>query len=721
MSTLSGASVPSSCLRAFATASPEAAALRALARAALAPSIKVPADVWADRHRVLGQDTSDRPGPWSTDAAPYLRGVMRAWSDPRVETITFRKGSQVGATEAIINCFMCAVDTDPGPAMLVYPNADLAASLLADRVVPAIKATPRIMARLRGTAAGKESPRDIKSQQINFDRMPLYAVGSNSEANLASRPIRYLGLDEMDSKEFMPGALELARQRTKAFARPKIFENGTPGLAGQGIDARYELSDRRRYEVPCPHCREYQELLFAGVKWEGGTKAEPRTVLRTAWYECCRCKKKITNADKHWMLARGIWLREGERAEGRGPSEAALPSALSPAPCALDCCGLPLPEGVRIVGEPANPNVEHAGFRLNSIYSPWLPFGHVAAKFVEAGGVPNRAWVNGELGEPWQTPGEKADPEDLMALCVAVKDGGYRLCAGPAVRPPPGVLALVGGIDLQRDRAYVEVRGFGERGLNSWLVWFFAMPCPVEEEGSLGNLDRLLAMRFGEMNVAAWAVDSGDGLRTKEVYDWCAGKANVVASKGVFSSAMSLPQQLKVLEPDPQEARRLAARGEQTPRTRLLLVNTGYWKSAVFTRLKRGLAHTPGSVRAAMDPGDVGLDSGRMLWPAVETSEERAAMQGYFHQLTAEELVLGEIGGDRRSGRPGRPAYVWQRRPGRKDNHFLDTCVLTHALADALGVSLLTAVMATPGPQKPPVKREERAPSWDTGQQSAEW
>jgi len=56
-------------------------------------------------------------------------------------------------------------------------------------------------------------------------------------------------------------------------------------------------------------------------------------------------------------------------------------------------------------------------------------------------------------------------------------------------------------------------------------------------------------------------------------------------------------------------------------------------------------------------------------------------------QLTAEQQVR-EVA---KSGRnQGRPMFVWKMRPGRSDNHFFDTCVYTHALADMLGVERWT-------------------------------
>ncbi|CAH8707853.1 phage terminase large subunit family protein [Paenibacillus melissococcoides] len=55
------------------------------AAAVLRPPEKLTVSEWADRHRVLDSKTSAEPGQWSTDRTPYLRGIMDALNDYRVE------------------------------------------------------------------------------------------------------------------------------------------------------------------------------------------------------------------------------------------------------------------------------------------------------------------------------------------------------------------------------------------------------------------------------------------------------------------------------------------------------------------------------------------------------------------------------------------------------------------------------------------------------------
>lgn len=102
--------------------------------------------------------------------------------------------------------------------------------------------------------------------------MIVYLTGANSPASLASTPIRYLFLDEVDK---FPGAtkkeadpVSLAIERTKTFFNRKIFMASTPTLkTGPIWKAKEEADAEKHYFVPCPHCGEFIELKFAQIKW----------------------------------------------------------------------------------------------------------------------------------------------------------------------------------------------------------------------------------------------------------------------------------------------------------------------------------------------------------------------------------------------------------------------------------------------------------------------
>ena len=89
-------------------------------------------------------------------------------------------------------------------------------------------------------------------------------VGSNSTSSLASRPIRVLLLDEVDRFEVSANegdVVSLAVKRTTTFWNNKIIMVSTPTIKGLSrIEQEYNLSDKRKFYVPCPECKELQVL-----------------------------------------------------------------------------------------------------------------------------------------------------------------------------------------------------------------------------------------------------------------------------------------------------------------------------------------------------------------------------------------------------------------------------------------------------------------------------
>src|SRR5437899_9443407 len=72
---------------------------RAIAIAAPPPKLRV--SEWADLYRYLPKESSPEPGKWSTDRAPYQRGMMDALTDPDVQVVIYMTSVQVGKTETI--------------------------------------------------------------------------------------------------------------------------------------------------------------------------------------------------------------------------------------------------------------------------------------------------------------------------------------------------------------------------------------------------------------------------------------------------------------------------------------------------------------------------------------------------------------------------------------------------------------------------------------------
>jgi phage terminase large subunit GpA-like protein len=439
---------------------------------------KVTVSEWCDRHRVLDPRTAAEPGPWRTDRTPYLREIMDSFGDDLCEEITFVKPTQVGGTEALYNCLAYAIDQDPGPALLVMPDEASAASASTNRIEPMIELSP---------ALARHVPRrqdSITRKEYRLDRMTVYFAWSNSPSSLASRPIRYLLLDETDKYPKFSGReagpIDLGRERTRTFeGSRKIFTASTPTTEDAYITAEYRNSDRRMFHVACPRCGHWQALRFPQVKWPEGASAEEIQTHRLARYECEGCEAHLDDRDKARMVARGVWVPAGMTAEQ--------------------------------VLEHGAPRSRHRGYWINALYSPWLTLSDVAAQFLKSKGKPESLmnFVNSWLAEAWVERLEEADPDKLAARALDYPEGLV----------PAGAQVLTAGVDVQKDYFRLVVRAWGP----SWESWLIRA---TRVEGGWDTLDEVLSMvayaqegRAAPMALRLVCIDSGH--KASEVYDFC--------------------------------------------------------------------------------------------------------------------------------------------------------------------------------------------------------
>lgn len=615
------------------------------------PDIALTVSQWADERRVLTRFTSAEPGTWRTDRTPYLREIMDAFGDPTVEEITFRKSTQIGGTEVILNAIGYAVDYDPAPMIVVLPRDEDAKGWAFKRVKPMIESSPALSKHV----TGKED--DLSGKFYKFDRMFIKFAGANSPADLASDPCRFVLMDEVDKYPKYSGResdpVKLAIERTRTFWNKKIMKASTPTTKLGYIERDFQRSDKRRYWVPCPHCGHFQPLYFGEyshvsqrprngddgpaiplgrIRWPEGATADEIKAYRLAWYECGVCKAKIEESAKAGMNERGVWVPEG---------------------CAVSLAG-------ELVG--AVSTTAHRGYAISALYSPFVSWSEIAQEFLDAKSDHSllMAFVNSVLGEPWQERAHETKEDDLK------KRIWEPLTLGTVAS---GAVVLTAGVDVQKDYFCFVIRAFGI-GEESWLVRY----------GRLESWDEVLyaitktqyqKVGGGVLEVRLACVDSG--YRTSEVYEVCRARPDRLrAIKGYESQAT--PIRVSMLDKD--NAGRPIQGG-----LALWNLDVTYFKD----KLNRQI-HTKSG-----EPGEWHLANG--------------VAKDYFDQLTSERKVVV------RNKTTGRISESWQPVRDGAANHFLDCETYALAAAEMLKVYLLRPPTAGDEIYSPP-PRDESSSSW---------
>lgn len=452
---------------------------------------------WANEKRRLSSESSAEAGQWRTSRTPYLAEIMEAFTQPAVHKIAVVASAQVGKTEALINMLGYVIDVDPGPVMWVTPTNDNAEDFSKRRLAPAIRDCAPLRRKVADAKGRSAANTTLKKR---FPGGMLTITGSNSPANLASVPARYVFGDEIDRWAKDAGGegnpASLLEARTATFYNSKIVMVSTPTTRGAStIEAEFMLGTQEYWSAKCPHCGEYRFITFDNIRFEHERIVEgahERFVIGAINYCCpvCGClssERDMQNTEHKWIA--------------RNPD-------------ALDA-------GTR-------------SFWINAFSSPWVSWEHIIRRFLEAGDDARKLKTvfNTLLGQLWEERGDVADAEEL-----ADDREEY-----PA-ELPNGVLCLTCGVDTQDNRLEYEVVGHGlfeeTWGIQRGVLW--GRPDAPDSDSSPnvwrqldGVIDRQWRFNDGKtLKISVTFVDSG-GHHTQDVYRECAARLGkrVFAIKG---------------------------------------------------------------------------------------------------------------------------------------------------------------------------------------------
>lgn len=560
-------------------------------------------------------------GQWRNERTPYLVEPMDCASEGSpYERIVLMFATQLGKTEVLYNAVFSRIEDAPQDMMMVLPTLNDAKEHSTQRFMPAVPYMPGVAAAISATRSRDESS-TWRAKSIRGGAS-LFFGGANSARSLASKPLGFAALDEIDGfPDDVDGEgspIALVEERMSNFSSRKLILSSTPTIKDfSKIETEYLASDQRKYHVPCPHCGRRQVLVWGateeyGLKWLKDMNGDPRP--ETAVYICrySDCGKSIEEHYKTDLLANGIWVPDKPGAAG----------------------GLV------------------AGFWMSKLYSPlgWRSWAWMVSQWHKAQEVAKRgdtsllkSFVNTNLAETWEDAGDKVNQHELAkrAEDYALRTVPWKACV------------LTCGVDVQKDRLEARIKAYA-RGEESWTVdrhiIYGDTSQPAEVPGSpWAKLDVYLRTPLQHASgrplyILATGVDTG--YNTQQVYHFCRPRAhrNILALDGREGLAAVLGKPKETL---------VNSKGERIRGLKLWPVGDDVAKTLIFGRM-RLTDHGPGFMHFSKQ------------LPADE-----------YEQLTAERLITKFVN--------GHPQRKFVKLPGRA-NEALDCEKYALAAAYFLGM-----------------------------------
>jgi phage terminase large subunit GpA-like protein len=540
--------------------------------------------------------------------------------------------TQTGKTDSALDVIGERLDNQPAPILYVGPSKEFCTDQFEPRLMALLDEAPRLADKV---GRGK---RNKKTRKL-VAGVPIRLAHAGSATALKSDPVALALIDEYDGMvrdaQGDGGVLGLVEGRGFTYSDFTCGIASTPSLGtvdvaldeASGLEfwklglaediespiwRLWQEGTRHHFAWPCPHCHEYFIPRASCLKWdtpEGG-KATPAGARRSAYVECPRCGGVIGDEDKLDLNAAGRMVAPGQMVSSSG----------------------------EVTGDP--PDSSTVSYWVSGLCSPFVTFGERAEKYLSAVRLGDfrgiQSAVNTNFGECFAPAGGEA-PEWAE---VAEHRGAYL-----RGEMPEGVLYPVMTVDVQKNRLFWIVRGWGARA-TSWLIDYGVLWGETVEEEVWTDLADLIKTPVCDMPLRLVLIDSGfrPGKRVElplnRIYDFCRRFPRFVRPTKGSSQAMRVP----IVKSKIEVTRQGAAAKWSLELNRL---DTDYFKSWVHERVRwpddqPGAWHLPSDVdddycKQIISEARMRLASGKVRW--VERSKENHFLDCEAMQAAAAHLL----------------------------------------------------------------------------------
>lgn len=350
---------------------------------------------WAEANVVLStEESGDLPGPYSAASNPLPTLLWEIYESGEYDEAWFKKSSQSGVTLSVLVLIAWYTAFVRRNWMYVLDSREEMKKVSKARLQPLLRATKVVQGVMQ---AGEDA---FTNLTLFFRGFVGYMAGAQSSGALANKSIGLGVCDELDTyveeneKAESHAAYQLLDRLKKqangffiGLSKPRNFEDIT--------NQEYLIGTRHKCFVPCPHCGEYQDLIWERVIYQHCKDAQGvidlERVVNETFYQCVACDQPIYDHHKPWMIERREWRRTNYGQD-----------KWKPVPRKFSC-------------------------ELTDLYStfPKASLGILAKEWVEAQTSIDKIkrFKRGRLALPWEERRASVKDSDLQALVAGYEQG----------------------------------------------------------------------------------------------------------------------------------------------------------------------------------------------------------------------------------------------------------------------------------------------------------
>ena len=299
------------------------------------------------------------------------------------------------------------------------------------------------------------------------------------------------------------------------------------------------------------------------------------------------------------------------------------------------------------------------------MYSPFVRFSEIALEFMNSKDDSERLqnFKNSWLAEPWEDTATHTDEDMVLARKTDV----------PELVVPDWAKMLTGGVDVQKDCYYYEIRAWGDYITSQCITCGQVM--------SFADIDRVMNLEYRNAEGKAFIVQLclvDSGYNTDETYEFCLTNSEWAMPVKGANHQMTSHYRIATVNRN----------GSRYDGIQLIETDGDKYKDMIASRM-----HKPNGTGSWMVHKDIPIE--------------------YARQVTAEHKV------NIRSG--GRVIQHWVPKTQHIDNHYLDCAVYSMAAADIMGVRSLHLEAEADETRHPEEQKTQSTPEEQWIQMNEQW